>query len=155
MHSGSLLATAGVRPAAALHWATSVETAGGWLDAMFSTAADGETCRLPMAAGSLLSICSSAKPDHGTRTIRVRWFRRDALHMLKWFLGIAAAAFMTTAGAAMPVQLSNMPVDAMLTRVQLVCTPSSCIDQRTGQYTESHCDRRGCRPLGGVVGRVT
>jgi hypothetical protein len=36
----------------------------------------------------------------------------------------------------------------------LRCTPSSCIDPRTGYYTESHCDYRGCRPIPGVVGRL-
>jgi hypothetical protein len=34
------------------------------------------------------------------------------------------------------------------------CTPSSCIDTRSGYYTQSHCDGSGCRPLGGVVGQV-
>lgn len=36
----------------------------------------------------------------------------------------------------------------------LRCTPSSCIDTRTGNYTESVCDYRGCRPGSGVVGRL-
>ncbi len=34
------------------------------------------------------------------------------------------------------------------------CTPSSCIDTESGYYTQSHCDWGGCRPLGGIVGRV-
>jgi hypothetical protein len=36
----------------------------------------------------------------------------------------------------------------------LLCTPQSCIDTRTGYYTQSTCDYSGCRPLSGVVGRV-
>jgi hypothetical protein len=34
------------------------------------------------------------------------------------------------------------------------CTPYSCIDSQTGYYTQSTCSFYGCRPLGGVVGRV-
>jgi hypothetical protein len=34
------------------------------------------------------------------------------------------------------------------------CTPSSCIDTRSGYYTQSTCNYGGCRPLGGVVGQV-
>lgn len=37
---------------------------------------------------------------------------------------------------------------------QFQCSPTSCIDPRTGYYTQSTCDRYGCRPLGGIVGRT-
>ena len=40
-------------------------------------------------------------------------------------------------------------------RQPMQCTPSSCIDPRTGDFTQSHCDQFGCRPLGGVVGRLS
>jgi len=42
----------------------------------------------------------------------------------------------------------------LITQVRLVCNPSRCIDPRTGYYTQSTCDRYGCRQLGGVVGRT-
>ena len=36
--------------------------------------------------------------------------------------------------------------------VQLVCDPRRCIDPRTGAYTQSGCNRRGCYPISGIVG---
>jgi hypothetical protein len=56
------------------------------------------------------------------------------------------------AGIAPAPLASSQRADFM--PVQMRCTPNSCIDQRTGAYTQSHCDYNGCRPLGGVVGRV-
>lgn len=46
----------------------------------------------------------------------------------------------------------NAPSD--LLQVQMRCDANSCIDRRTGVYTQSTCDRYGCRPIGGPVGRV-
>lgn len=69
---------------------------------------------------------------------------------------LAFAAFValgwTGAAAAMPAP----PLDAPLSvsPVQMQCTPQSCVDQRTGVYTQSTCDRYGCRPIGGPVGRL-
>jgi len=53
---------------------------------------------------------------------------------------------------AMPVP--TIPVSNDLHRVQMHCTPQSCVDQRTGVYTASSCDYRGCRPSSGPVGRL-
>ena len=36
--------------------------------------------------------------------------------------------------------------------VRLVCNTSRCIDPRTGAYTQSSCNYRGCWPIGGIVG---
>ena len=56
------------------------------------------------------------------------------------------------AAAAMPALPLQAP--AAVTPVQLQCTPQSCVDPRTGIYTQSTCDRYGCRPMGGPVGRL-
>jgi len=53
---------------------------------------------------------------------------------------------------AMPVPEIPTPND--IHRVQMLCTPQSCVDQRTGVYTASSCDYRGCRPSSGPVGRL-
>ncbi len=49
---------------------------------------------------------------------------------------------------------SRSSEQAILTQVQWRCTPSSCINEQNGYYTQSHCDYRGCRPIPGVVGRL-
>jgi hypothetical protein len=40
-------------------------------------------------------------------------------------------------------------------RPPVQCSSRSCIDPRTGDYTQSVCDATGCRQLGGVVGRLS
>jgi hypothetical protein len=67
---------------------------------------------------------------------------------------IALAAFALWASQANALPITAMPVGSGITEVQLHCTPASCIDQRTGVYTQSTCDRRGCRPFGGPVHRA-
>ena len=37
---------------------------------------------------------------------------------------------------------------------QLHCDHLRCINLRTGAYTHSNCNRQGCYPSGGVVGRT-
>lgn len=66
-------------------------------------------------------------------------------------LVIAAAGFATSA-FAWPVAPS--PPQAGATPIQLQCTTASCIDLRTGVYTQSTCDMYGCRPSSGPVGRL-
>ena len=53
---------------------------------------------------------------------------------------------------AMP--MAQVPAPELIHRVQMQCTPQSCIDQRTGVYTQSTCNAYGCRPMGGPVGRL-
>jgi hypothetical protein len=71
-------------------------------------------------------------------------------------LGIAIISAMISAPAAaataafVPAPLVAGPV----LEIQFRCTPNSCIDLQTGVYTQSTCDRYGCRPLGGAVGRL-
>jgi hypothetical protein len=42
-----------------------------------------------------------------------------------------------------------------VTPVRLICNPNRCIDPRTGAYTQSGCNYRGCYPIGGIVGYTT
>lgn len=57
------------------------------------------------------------------------------------------------AAEAMPLAAPT-PATLPITQVQLRCDQNSCIDQRTGVYTASTCDYRGCRPSSGPVGRI-
>ena len=74
--------------------------------------------------------------------------------MIRLGIAIVLAAISATEmnAAVMPVPARSDPLP--VTRVQMQCTPSSCIDMQTGVYTQSTCDRYGCRPLGGAVGRL-
>ncbi len=62
--------------------------------------------------------------------------------------------FGTLATAAHAMPMAGIPSHTDIHRVQMVCTPQSCIDQRTGVYTRSTCNAYGCRQLGGPVGRL-
>ena len=44
------------------------------------------------------------------------------------------------------------PQDNFVSAAQLQCNAQRCLDPRTGAYTQSTCNRNGCRPLGGIVG---
>ncbi len=57
-----------------------------------------------------------------------------------------------TGAEAMP--MAQIPAAQDVHRVQMQCTPASCIDQRTGVYTQSTCNAYGCRPIGRAVGRL-
>jgi hypothetical protein len=69
-------------------------------------------------------------------------------------LAIAALVALGPAGAALALPALPLEAPAGIVQVQLQCTPASCIDPRTGVYTESTCDYRGCRPSSGPVGRL-
>lgn len=58
------------------------------------------------------------------------------------------------ASSAWAMPAPEIPAPNDIHRVQLQCTPQSCVDPRTGVYTQSTCDRYGCRPISGPVGRV-
>lgn len=74
------------------------------------------------------------------------------LRAIAFAAGILFTAF-AGAASALPRGLEiDAPSD--LIQVQMRCDASRCIDQRTGVYSQSTCDRYGCRPLGGPVGRV-
>lgn len=72
-------------------------------------------------------------------------------------IGIVFAALLLGAGAA---GAAAMPADTGLAGlrrpdmvpIQFVCDPRRCIDPRTGAYTQSGCNRRGCYPISGIVG---
>lgn len=59
-----------------------------------------------------------------------------------------------TGGAASAMPLAPLEGGAGIVRVQLQCTQFSCINPRTGEYTRSRCDYRGCYPISGPVGRI-
>lgn len=42
--------------------------------------------------------------------------------------------------------------DNLVRQVQLECNNLRCLDPRTGAYTQSTCNARGCRPSSGIVG---
>ena len=68
-------------------------------------------------------------------------------------LGSALSAIAAPPSHAAPARFDPAPAaTAPIVRVQLVCDPSRCIDPRTGAYTQSGCDYRGCYPISGVVG---
>lgn len=68
-------------------------------------------------------------------------------------LGGALSAIAAPPSQAAPARFAPAPAaTAPIVRVQLVCDPSRCIDPRTGAYTQSGCDYRGCYPISGVVG---
>ncbi|CAN7442102.1 hypothetical protein LJR090_003568 [Bosea sp. LjRoot90] len=67
---------------------------------------------------------------------------------------LAACAFAGLTGAAFAMPALPLQAQAPIVQVQLQCSPQSCIDPRTGIYTQSTCDRYGCRQSSGPVGRV-
>jgi len=68
------------------------------------------------------------------------------------FMKRAAVTALLMASAATAAAKADLIETA---RPPMVCTPHSCIDPRTGDYTQSECDAAGCRQLGGVLGRVS
>ncbi|RYE34615.1 MAG: hypothetical protein EOP23_03635 [Hyphomicrobiales bacterium] len=65
-----------------------------------------------------------------------------------------ALLFGTLATGAQALPISQLPALQDAHRVQMLCTPNSCIDQRTGVYTQSTCNAYGCRPIGRPVARL-
>jgi hypothetical protein len=86
-------------------------------------------------------------------TSRERWspLTEVIMRIAGFVFGIALAGF-ASAASAMPAAPVPMPIKPIV--VQLQCSPQRCIDPRTGVYTESTCDRYGCRQSSGPVGRV-
>ncbi|HEX8664191.1 MAG TPA: hypothetical protein VF744_09200 [Beijerinckiaceae bacterium] len=69
---------------------------------------------------------------------------------------IAFAALLSAAGVSGATALPIRPApaatpDALVVPVQMRCDARACFDPRTGAYTRSRCDHRGCRPVGRVV----
>lgn len=69
-------------------------------------------------------------------------------------LALAACLFTGLSGAAFAMPAAPIEAPGAIVQVQLQCSPQSCIDPRTGIYTQSTCDRYGCRPISGPVGRL-
>jgi hypothetical protein len=70
-------------------------------------------------------------------------------------LGVAGLGIGMASAQAAPAAIERAaPTGGPIVAVQMHCDQLRCIDMRTGAYTQSTCDRRGCRPLGGVVGRT-
>ena len=79
------------------------------------------------------------------------------MRILPVIMGFAAAISVLSPGLsrATPTGLDralHQPTPRPLIEVQLRCDPSRCIDPRTGAYTQSGCDARGCYPISGIVG---
>lgn len=74
--------------------------------------------------------------------------------MRSFLRNITLAAFALWASQASALSVPAMQIGYGITEVQLQCTTASCIDPRTGVYTQSTCDRYGCRPSSGPVGRL-
>ncbi len=76
-------------------------------------------------------------------------------------LGLGVGVLVCTIGMsnawAMPNGRGPVSVhqDSAVLRVQWTCNMDGCFDVRTGAFTESACNRRGCYPTSGVVGRMT
>jgi len=56
----------------------------------------------------------------------------------------------SSASAASSPGLVQAP--SLVVRVRMVCDNRRCIDPRTGAYSESACDRRGCYQSGPIIG---
>lgn len=72
------------------------------------------------------------------------------LGVLACTIGVSGAWAVPNGHAAVPVQQ-----DSAVMQVQLRCNMDGCFDVRTGAFTESACNHRGCYPTSGVVGRMT
>ncbi|MGX1787305.1 hypothetical protein ACWIGM_11225 [Bosea sp. NPDC055332] len=66
---------------------------------------------------------------------------------------LALPLFAASAAVAMPLA-APAPVASPIEQVQMRCDQNSCIDLRTGVYTKSGCDRRGCYPISGPRGQI-
>jgi hypothetical protein len=73
------------------------------------------------------------------------------------FIGVLGAAILgigmaqAQAAPAAPDR-ALAPAQGPIVRVQWHCDPLRCIDLRSGAYTQSGCNRRGCYPISGIVG---
>ena len=73
------------------------------------------------------------------------------------FIGVLGAAMLgigITQAQAAPAAPDRAPTRGPIVAVQMHCDHLRCIDLRTGAYSQSSCNRYGCRPLGGITGRT-
>lgn len=114
-------------------------------------------CRKP-----LLASASNKLKIGGERTSRLQSpFTIQLIEIGKEDLtmrlvAIAAASVLLSAIAGTASSMPRGPdLDTQrgLIQVQLQCNASRCIDPRTGVYSYSTCDRYGCRPASGPIGR--
>jgi len=74
---------------------------------------------------------------------------------MKAVLFAAALPLIFAASGSHAMPLPAAPIAPLpIEQVQMRCDQNSCIDQRSGVYTESACDRRGCYPSSSPRGRV-
>jgi hypothetical protein len=66
-------------------------------------------------------------------------------------IGFAALLSGAFGAAAAPARPDPAAMPDVIVPVQMRCDARACFDPRTGAYTRSLCDSRGCRPVGGVV----
>lgn len=74
--------------------------------------------------------------------------------MKRSILSIVAAGMLMMVSGRADAAMTPPPlvVDGMVEQVRLVCSRINCHDPRTGQYTYSGCDHRGCYPTSGFIG---
>ena len=89
--------------------------------------------------------------NDGARLVRAGGASRGHQNMRRYML---TAVLCFAGGGAWAFPVSKALDASSLTRVQLVCDHLRCFDPATGFYGRSVCDYRGCRPLGGPVGRM-
>jgi hypothetical protein len=100
-----------------------------------------------------------------SRCSQARWQSQANLPMRltmripTFMLGVAAVLFTLTAGAsAMPTAgavSAIRPESSAVVPVRMICDHLRCFDPRSGAYTHSACDRRGCYRTGPVVGYLS
>jgi hypothetical protein len=114
----------------------------------------GHLGRMPFRAKNAVTCETMGTVSSQTPFRSVRQY--SALMEVIMRLATLAFTFVLTAfsGAAIAMPGGPLPMPDDLIRVQMQCSPQSCIDPRTGVYTQSTCDRYGCRPISGPVGRV-
>lgn len=70
-----------------------------------------------------------------------------------------ATTFVAHSAVALPAaqapQVDRSSAEQLpVVNVQWRCDPNRCLNVRTGAYTASSCDWRGCRPSSGIVGYI-
>lgn len=71
---------------------------------------------------------------------------------LAWIFGLVAVS---VGAMALPARGAKPWVTSGLAMpVRMVCDPQRCFDPRSGVYSSSTCDRRGCYQSGPIIGHL-
>jgi hypothetical protein len=79
------------------------------------------------------------------------------VHGLRLSLCALFCVFGIAGAGAMPIssEMSDLRHRPLMSRVQWECNRDGCFNQRTGDFTASGCNSRGCYPTSEVKGRMT